>query len=126
MADRSASFFIATPCPDSPNCVSSIGGNEKNRVAPLAYSGSLAEARGKILEILDGCEHARIVAAEPDFIRAEFASPIFRFVDDVLFYFPPDKKIVHVKSASRVGYYDFGANRKRIERIRRKFENPRK
>ena len=114
---------VMTFCPDSPNCVSSLNENEKNRVAPLVYMESKDEARQKLLDILNDYNRARVVRSEEDFIHAEFSSLVFRFVDDVLFYFPPDEKIVHVKSASRTGYWDFGANRKRVERIRRKFEN---
>jgi uncharacterized protein (DUF1499 family) len=42
------------------------------------------------------------------------------FVDDVEFYFP-DEPIIHVKSASRIGYSDFGVNRERVEKIRELF-----
>ncbi len=34
------------------------------------------------------------------------------------FYVPPNAKIIHVRSASRLGYSDLGVNRKRIEAIR--------
>jgi uncharacterized protein (DUF1499 family) len=49
---------------------------------------------------------------------------LFRFVDDVEFYFPEKQggeTIIHVRSASRVGSSDLGVNRKRIERIRSQF-----
>ncbi|MGD9241474.1 MAG: DUF1499 domain-containing protein, partial [Desulfobacterales bacterium] len=39
------------------------------------------------------------------------------------FYFPSEETIIHVRSASRTGYYDFGANRRRVERLRSAFEN---
>jgi uncharacterized protein (DUF1499 family) len=32
-----------------------------------------------------------------------------------------DLRIIHVRSSSRVGYYDFGVNRRRVERIRARF-----
>ena len=50
-------------------------------------------------------------------------SIVFQFVDDVEFYFPPDQTIIHLKSASRKGHYDFGANRRRVERLRSTFES---
>ena len=61
------------------------------------------------------------MASGEDFIRAEFVSAIFRFVDDVEFYLDDRKKVIHVKSASRVGYSDLGVNRRRVENIRKKF-----
>lgn len=66
---------------------------------------------------------------EDNYIRAEFVSKIFRFVDDVEFYFPDKKSkelLIHVRSASRVGYSDLGVNRKRIEQIRRKLKTIKK
>ncbi len=63
---------------------------------------------------------------QENYIRVEFTSLIFRFVDDVEFYFPTaenEKMIIHIRSASRIGYSDFGANRKRIEQIRKKLRD---
>jgi len=57
-------------------------------------------------------------------MRVEFTSALFRFVDDVEFYFmkkQADTTIIHIRSASRIGYSDLGVNRKRIEKIRNKF-----
>jgi uncharacterized protein (DUF1499 family) len=42
-------------------------------------------------------------------------------VDDVEFCIDDDLRTIHVRSSSRVGYFDFGVNRRRIERIRAKF-----
>ena len=41
-----------------------------------------------------------------------------RYVDDVEFLYDQSKGITHVRSASRIGYSDLGANRNRIESIR--------
>jgi uncharacterized protein (DUF1499 family) len=111
-----------TPCPDSPNCVSSQSTDKAHFVEPLHYSDSTADARQKLIDILEGTQRVRLVKVETDYIHAEFRSSVFRFVDDVKFWFPPDKPIIHVKSASRTGYYDFGANRRRVERLREAFK----
>ena len=63
----------------------------------------------------------KIVVDEPTYIHAEFTSALLGFVDDVEFLFAEREKVIHVRSASRVGYYDFGANHNRIERIRTLF-----
>ena len=62
-----------------------------------------------------------IVSESEDYIQAEVRSLIFRFVDDLEFYFPTGETVIHVRSASRVGNYDLGVNRKRVEEIRRRF-----
>jgi uncharacterized protein (DUF1499 family) len=105
-------------CPDSPNCVSSQSTDEAHLIEPLHYSGRPADARQKLIDILESINRVRFAKVERDYIHAEFRSSVFRFVDDVKFWFPPDKPIIHVKSASRKGYYDFGANRRRVERLR--------
>jgi len=112
-----------SPCPDSPNCVSSRSTDEAHFIEPLHYSSRPADARQKLIDILENTKRVRLVNVETDTIHAEFRSSVFRFVDDVKFWFPPDKPIIHVKSASRKGYYDFGANRRRVEWMRSAFES---
>ena len=118
-ADRPEKF---SPCPDSPNCVSSQSADNAHFIEPLHYTINTAGARQKLLGILEDTKRVQLVKVEGDYIHAEFRSLIFRFVDDVTFFFPPDKNIIHVKSASRKGYYDFGENRRRVERLRARFE----
>ena len=109
-----------TPCPNSPNCVNSQATGDSHFVAPIDYACSRDEARLRLLQILKKTRRVRIVTAEENYIRVEFTSRIFRFVDDVEFYFPKEP-VIQVRSASRLGYSDMGANRRRIERIREQF-----
>ena len=109
------------PCPDSPNCVSSFETDPSHYIEPLRYKGSKADARQKLLAILNATKRVKVVTSEETYIHAEFTSLIFRFVDDVEFYLDEKEPVIHVRSASRVGYSDLGANRKRVEEIRRQF-----
>jgi len=111
-----------TPCPKSPNCVSSLAEDKQHFIEPIPYEGETAVTRHELLEILNSFKRARVVSLEEDFIHAEFISSVFRFVDDVEFYFDDAVKVIQVKSASRTGYSDFGVNRRRIEKIRGLFE----
>ena len=113
-----------TPCPKTPNCVSSKAVEEKQYIPPLRYEGTLQEARARLVQIVDSLKRTKILTAQDNYIRAETTSALFRFVDDMEFYFPAkptDEAIIHIRSASRIGWFDFGANRKRIERIRINF-----
>ena len=110
------------PCPQSPNCVSSLAGDERHAIHPLVYAGALEEARDALLGVLKAAPRVTLVASEPDYIHAKFRSRVFGFVDDVEFFFPAGQQVIHVRSASRTGYFDFGVNRKRIEGIRRQLE----
>lgn len=101
-----------TPCPESPNCVSSYATDETHRIEPLA--ATLAD----IERVLVGTEAANIVEAADGYLYAEFTSRIMGFVDDVEFQADRASGLTHVRSASRLGYGDLGANRKRIEAIR--------
>lgn len=123
-ADTADSADKLLPCPDSPNCVSSLSDNDKHFIKPFEYSDSLENARQKLIDILENSRGVRLVKIESDYLHAEFRSSIFRFVDDVEFYFPAEGSIIHVRSASRKGYYDFGANRRRTERLRAAFNEP--
>ena len=105
-------------CPVSPNCVSSQSSDKAHFIKPLNYTGNLAGARQKLIDVLENTKRVHLAKVDMNYIHAEFRSLIFRFVDDVLFYLPPDKNIIHVRSASRQGYYDFGVNRRRVERLR--------
>ena len=113
-----------TPCPKTPNCVNSQADAEKHYIQPVHYAGTQQEAHDRLLQILESEKRTKILTAQENYIRVEFTSALFRFVDDVEFYFPEeqaDETVIHIRSASRVGYSDLGANRKRIERIRSKF-----
>jgi uncharacterized protein (DUF1499 family) len=109
------------PCPDSPNCVSSESKDAKHFIDPIPYEGTLEGARGTLISVIESMQRSRIVTHDPTYIHVEFTSAVFRFVDDVEFSFDDAAKIIHVRSASRVGYSDFGVNRKRMETIRRTF-----
>jgi uncharacterized protein (DUF1499 family) len=110
------------PCPSTPNCVSSIDTSRRHFIRPLKFSGSARDTQYRLLRILNGLKGARVVTFEDNFIEAEFVSFIFRFVDDVKFYLDDRKKVIHVKSASRVGFSDLGVNRRRVEKIRKQLE----
>ncbi|TFH40471.1 MAG: DUF1499 domain-containing protein [Chrysiogenales bacterium] len=109
------------PCPESPNCVSSQAEGVGHFIDPIRYSGDLAGAREKLLRIVRSMKRATVVTEEEGYLCAEYRSALFRFVDDVEFLFDDAKKMIHVRSASRVGYGDMGVNRKRIEKIRELF-----
>ena len=110
-----------SPCPKSPNCVSSLSEDKSHYVEPLKYEGTLEDAREKLISIINAMKRSEIVTAETDYIHATFKSLLFRFVDDVEFSFDDQKKVIDVRSASRTGYSDLGVNRRRVEEIRRRF-----
>lgn len=65
---------------------------------------------------------AKVVREKANYIHAECRTRFLRFVDDLEFLFDDNDAVIHVRSASRVGYSDLGVNRKRVEQFRRDFE----
>jgi uncharacterized protein (DUF1499 family) len=88
---------------------------------PIPYTGTLAEARERLLEILRSRPRTRIVKEEPGYLKAECRSRLFHFVDDVEFVFDDATRQIHFRSASRLGRRDFGVNRERMKEIRAAF-----
>lgn len=106
------------PCPSSPNCVSSQSTDKVHAVEPLTYSSSTPEAIADLKKIILQMERTKIITETSNYLHAEFVSALWRFVDDVEFFFDDHAKLIQVRSASRLGYSDFGVNRKRVEAIR--------
>ena len=84
---------------------------------PVAYQGSIDLAKEQIEAVIKEKPRARIITETEDYLHAEFTSRVFRFVDDVEFYVDDEAKLIHFRSASRVGQSDLGVNRKRMPEI---------
>jgi uncharacterized protein (DUF1499 family) len=109
------------PCPDSPNCVSTLARDAEHGIAPLVYVSTMAEAKQRLLKIIEEMPRTKIVEEEGNYLHTTFTSLIFRFVDDVEFVFDDAAKLIHFRSASRLGKGDLGVNRRRMEKIRAAF-----
>lgn len=107
------------PVPESPNCVSTMTEKQSYFIEPIDVA-SIKEPLEKLRRVIDAeFPRAKLAFAEGNYLHYEFTSLIFRFVDDVEFVLLDD--VLHFRSASRVGYSDMGANRKRMEKIRSAF-----
>lgn len=110
---------VLAPCPGSPNCVSSQAANERHRIAPLVFSGDPGLAFARLKRVLSSRSDTTIVDDLPDYLRVELRTMLF--VDDGEFLLDRTNKVIHVRSASRLGYSDLGKNRSRLEAIRSQF-----
>jgi len=110
-------------CPDKPNCISSYDKTERKDqyIEPIQIHSNKTTAYKKLLSIITS-EGAQIIIKEENYIYAEFTSSLFKFVDDVEFYFSSDTANILIRSASRIGKSDLGVNKKRIETIRFRFQ----
>ena len=110
---------ILADCPGHPNCVSSQAQRASRRVEPFSCIGSCRETLQRLHEVLQSTPGASIVESTDSYLRVEFTTMIFGFVDDLELLADNKEKTVHVRSASRTGTWDLGANRRRVERLRR-------
>ena len=110
-----------TECPSSPNCVSSQAIDEGHRVAPLLFSDDPARAFARLKQMFAHRDDTTIIAGCTGYLRVEFRTTLF--VDDGEFLLDSQQRVIHTRSASRLGYWDLGKNRRRMEEIRRQFAN---
>jgi len=111
-----------SPCPGTPNCVSSQEKNSQHRIQPITFEGSLELAKERLHQVLNSMRGTRIITQDVVYWHVEFTTQLLRFIDDVEFYFDGSQSLIHVRSASRQGYWDLGVNRRRVETIRSRFE----
>lgn len=109
-------------CPSSPNCVSSEAADARHKVEPLKFTGDAKAAMDRMASIISGMKGGKIVERKDGYIHAVFSSGVFKFKDDLEFLADHEKGVIEVRSAARMGYSDFGVNRKRVEKIRKMFE----
>ncbi len=108
-------------CPHTMNCVcSEYPDDSAHFIEPIALSGTdpsdaLEKARA-VISALGG----KIQSDAENYLAATFTSSLFRFVDDLEIRLDATQRVLHVRSASRVGRSDLGANRKRVEELRKR------
>ena len=110
------------PCPNKSNCVHSEETDPRHAIAPLAFTGNPDEAMHRLHAIVSGMQRTQLITREADYLYVEVTSKLLGFVDDVEFVLDRQAQHIRVRAAARLGYSDFGVNRKRIEAIRALFD----
>ena len=107
-----------------PNYVDSRGGAWWiHRIAPFPVSGDASEVLRRLERVVAAVPRTVVVAADDERLHA-VCRTLLGFRDDLEFRFSPAEGVVHARSAARIGVYDFGVNRRRVERVRRAFGKP--
>ena len=117
---QAESLSTLPPCPAKPNCVSSQAA-DSHHIEPFKFTGDASLAFEKLRNLLAGRSDTTLVPSDHTTIRAEFRT-FLGFIDDGLFLLEPATNTIQIRSAARVGYWDLGKNRSRVEEIRRDFE----
>jgi uncharacterized protein (DUF1499 family) len=115
---------ILPPCPASPNCVSSQT-DDNHRIEPFKVTGDVRVALEKLRKILAQRTDTTLISSDDTMITVEFRT-MLGFVDDGLFVLDAANSLIQVRSAARLGYWDLGKNRRRMEEIRQSYLAERK
>lgn len=91
-------------------------------IAPFNLHGQTPEVALDRLEALLRQRPAMVsVNRQGPYIHAEAQTRLMKYVDDLEFWFNPERGVVEVRSASRLGREDFAANRQRLEALRTEY-----
>ena len=102
-------------CPPSPNCVSTQAEREEQKLQPLKQVGSTDEVSTALKAAINDMPRSNVVTEDASYFHIEYTSLICRYVDDLEIWIDDENRLIHARSASRVGYSDLGVNRKRVE-----------
>ncbi len=111
-------YYLA-PCTGKPNCVSSLAPRDSHQfIESFIFSNDPQHELKTLQSILASMPGVGVITQQNNYLHAECRSRLFGFVDDLEFYWDAREGLCHVRSAARLGYYDFGVNRRRLEKIR--------
>ena len=104
------------PCPDKPNCVSTLADSNDTEhfMPPLSYTVSEEDLISVIETILLAMPRATLESKTTTSMHVTYRSRVFKFVDDVHIQLNATEKQLHFRSAARTGHSDLGVNRKRM------------
>ncbi|MDE0144607.1 MAG: DUF1499 domain-containing protein [Nitrospira sp.] len=113
-----------SPCPRlSLNCVCSRDDALRlHRVKPLTVSGDPLLAFARLKNLVAATARTVILTATEDYLHAACRTRI-GFIDDLECRLCLTSRMIHIRSESRIGIYDFGTNRRRVERLRRQLQD---
>ena len=109
------------PCPSSPNCVCSRDSRPAHRVEPLAFDGDAATAWRALRDCIASLPRTQVIVEQDGYLHAQCRIAVFGFTDDLECELDQEAKLIQVRSGSRLGRYDFGVNRRRVQSLRRAF-----
>ena len=107
-------------CSAKPNCVCSEYPDDSNHyVEPLVIPARIenSERLHQLIKIVLEEVGGNIQIQSNTYIAATFESRFLGFIDDVEVRIDMPRQRVYLRSASRIGYSDMGANLKRVNRI---------
>ena len=75
------------------------------------------KAFNELIQILDNTPRLKIIEKDKDYIHAIATSRMMKFIDDIEIKNINKDNIFQVKSSSRLGIYDLGVNKRRVQTL---------
>lgn len=111
-------------CSSKPNCVCSEHKDDSIQyIDPIIIDKNTTVDYVTILKDIISDMGGNIQVESSDYLAATFTSAMFKFVDDLEIRIDASQKVIHLRSASRVGYSDMGVNKKRASLLKKLFIN---
>jgi uncharacterized protein (DUF1499 family) len=92
-----------------------------HKIAPLKFLGDPDLALQKLRTAVESLPGSKLIKSEGYYLYYEFETQLLKFIDDVEFLLDEKTGTIQMRSASRLGRKDLGANRTRLEKIRSLF-----
>lgn len=108
-------------CPESPNCVSTQTAQADKKREAIPYTGTFEEAKEKLKRAINSMPRTTLKSESGNYLHYTFKTFLIPFTDDVEFLFDEEAKLIHYRSASRVGHSDLGANSRRMNKVVKAF-----
>lgn len=114
--------MILVPCPEKPNCVSSQVATISNSIEPFRFKKSNDSIFAMLKNVILNMPNTAIIQSTDHYLHAEFRTRWLKFTDDFEAVLCETENLIHIRSASRVGFWDLGVNKRRVEAIRSKLK----
>lgn len=103
---------VLAPCPATPNC----------HQAEWPIQGEPSQVIDTVVSLVATQSGSALITRTDNYLHATFSTPLMGFMDDVEFLISvretDAQPVLLVRSASRLGHSDLGANAQRIETLR--------
>jgi uncharacterized protein (DUF1499 family) len=104
-----------SPCGNLPNCVNSQSGRGLQSSKPVKAN---AEQWAMLKAWISMQKDWQIIIEDESYIQAVVSTPLMKFKDDIQLLYLVESNLIHVRSSSRLGLSDLGANANRVEKLR--------
>lgn len=108
-----------SPCPDMPNCVCSYGAESgRHFITPIKVGHhQVHQVMSVVKSICSSWPRGHIAAQTTNYLHLVVTTPLMKLSDDVEFFIDSEQGLLHLRSASRLGHWDLGVNRRRMNQM---------